>query len=428
LSFKKKKTIKGNGESSLEEVLFCKYCSYEVNMDNRPSDAIRAHMKTDKHNKLKDAELKREKEGKQLTLTQSICRSKVMEKKTEGFIHDFVRAACFGAIPREKADKYIAILMKKYVPSAKSLPQRHQIRDKYLPEVYESHVKAIKNKKLSLIIDECPQISGRPALNVLISYFDSEIKDKRILLIKTSIIENTKSTTILNDLLILLEEFSLTFNDVLAICSDSAEYMKKLVSDIKTNYNNSLFHITDVSHLIHISVMKSLKSQFFNETENSIVKIGAIFKTSNKLCIQYVSHLNKFVIDAKLTPRAIESRWWSVLKTSKVIRDQWQYICNFFDHLNLDNTSLINKKVEKIISLLGHNEKRRIHYLKITHLVECFSRIEEIEKQLEVSAPNSHKFYDLLNVHLKNEIQNMKEFRSDTNVLLKNFDLLTEKN
>ncbi len=94
----------------------------------------------------------------------------------------------------------------------------------------------------------------------------------------------------------------------------------------------------------------------------------------------------------------------------------------------MGNTSLINKKVEKIISLLGNNEKRRIHYLKITHLVECFSPIEEIEKQLEVSAPNSHKFYDLLNVQLKNEIQYMKEFRSDSNVLLKRFDLLPEKN
>ncbi len=106
--------------------------------------------------------------------------------------------------------------------------------------------------------------------------------------------------------------------------------------------------------------------------------------------------MNKFEFDAKLIPRAIESRWWSVLKTSKVIRDQWQYICDFFDHLCLDNSSLVNKKVEKIISLLGNENKRRVHYLKITHLVECFSTIKEIEKQLEMSAPNSHKFYDLL--------------------------------
>jgi hypothetical protein len=52
-----------------------------------------------------------------------------MEKKTEGFIHDCVRAACFDAIPLEKADKYIGKLVKKYVPSAKSLPQGHQIRE-----------------------------------------------------------------------------------------------------------------------------------------------------------------------------------------------------------------------------------------------------------------------------------------------------------
>jgi hypothetical protein len=136
--------------------------------------------------------------------------------------------------------------------------------------------------------------------------------------------------------------------------------------------------------------------------------------------------MNKFEIDTKLIPRAIESRWWSVLKTAKVIRDQWQYICDFFDHLNEDNSAVINKKVQKIINLIGNDHNRHVHYLKITHLIECFSPMEDIEKQLEVSSPNSHKFYDLLNTQLKSEIQNMTKLRNDTKVLLKNFDLRTE--
>lgn len=267
LSAKKQKITKDNGQSSLEEVSFCKYCSYEVNMDNRPSDLIRLHMKTDKHKKLKESQLKRQESGKQLTLAETICRSKEKEKNAEGFIHDFVRAACFDAIPLMKADTYLGKLMKKYVSSAKALPQAKHIRVKYLPEVYESHVNTIKykieNKKLSLIIDESPDMKGRPALNVLVSFFDSEINDKRILLIKTTIIENTKSATILTNLLGVLEEFGLTFANILAICSDSAEHMKKLVSDVKTNYNNNLLHITDISHLIRNSLLKSLKSEFF---------------------------------------------------------------------------------------------------------------------------------------------------------------------
>jgi hypothetical protein len=240
LSVKKQKTTETNGKKSVEEVLFCKYCSYEVNMNNRPSDLIRVHMNTDKHKRLKESQLKRQESGKQLTLAETVCRSKEREKTAEGFIHDFVRAACFDAIPLLKADTYLGKLMKKYVPSAKSLPQAHQIRDKYLPEVYDSHINAIKskigNKKLSLIIDESPDMKGRPVLNILISFFDSEINYKRVLLIKTIIIVNTKSATILTTLLEVLEEFGLTFDNILAICSDSAEYMRKLVSDIKCNY------------------------------------------------------------------------------------------------------------------------------------------------------------------------------------------------
>jgi hypothetical protein len=58
------------------------------------------------------------------------------------------------------------------------------LREKFLFEVFDSHVNKIKNKiqnqKISLIIDESPDFM-RPALNVLTSFFDFEKKENFVI-------------------------------------------------------------------------------------------------------------------------------------------------------------------------------------------------------------------------------------------------------
>jgi len=211
LSFKKRKVTKIDGSTVTEEVLFCQYCAYEIDIKNRPSDKINNHFKTEKHKNLKRAELVRRKNGKQLTLIETCSRSKEKEKQREGFIHDFVRAVCFDAIPIEKADGYLGKLIKKYVPSANSLPTANNLREKFLFEIFKSHVNKIKDKikkkKISLIIDESPDFMGRPALNILTSFYDFEKREKKILLLKTAILKNTTSTYISDVLSKVLSDF-----------------------------------------------------------------------------------------------------------------------------------------------------------------------------------------------------------------------------
>jgi hypothetical protein len=59
------------------------------------------------------------------------------------------------------------------------------LREKFLFEVFDSHVNKIKNKiqnqKISLIIDESPDFMRRPALNVLTSFFDFEKKENFVI-------------------------------------------------------------------------------------------------------------------------------------------------------------------------------------------------------------------------------------------------------
>jgi len=70
-----------------------------------------------------------------------------------------------------------------------------------------------------------------------------------------------------------LTKFEKTYDYVIAIFSDSASYLEKMISELKQSINIKVFHIKDVAHLIHISVDKAL-----NLTEFAAVKDLALNK------------------------------------------------------------------------------------------------------------------------------------------------------
>ncbi len=62
--------------------------------------------------------------------------------------------------------------MRKYVPEGKSMPKYRQFREKYLDEVFSSHIEEIKlrikSEKISAILDESPDLLGRPTVVIYI--------------------------------------------------------------------------------------------------------------------------------------------------------------------------------------------------------------------------------------------------------------------
>ena len=102
--------------------------------------------------------------------------------------------------------------IRKYIPRAKNFPTVDHLKDKYLQKVFVSHIDAIKTKihdqKITLIIDESPDLMGRPALNILASFFDYETRQKRIVLLKTAITTSTNSVSISHNLSQVLGDFN----------------------------------------------------------------------------------------------------------------------------------------------------------------------------------------------------------------------------
>ena len=81
----------------------------------------------------------------------------------------------------------------------------------------------------------------------------------------------------------------------------------------------------------------------------------------------------------------------------------------------------------KITHLLGNEENRRIHFVKLTFIVESLLPIEAIEEQLEVSSSVSHQLYSLIHVKLGAVIESMENIKGETETFLKGFSLKTQK-
>ncbi len=77
------------------------------------------------------------------------------------------------------------------------MPKSDQLYQKYLPEIYSSHIIWIKNnsigKNISLIIDESSDILGRPAVNTFVSFYDDINNSKKVLLLDSSVVNANNS-------------------------------------------------------------------------------------------------------------------------------------------------------------------------------------------------------------------------------------------
>jgi hypothetical protein len=264
-------------------------------MNSRVAALIAQHIKTPKHKNLKEKEIQRS--GRQLSLEETASRAKERQQKVESFNHDLTRALCYSAIPLYKIESDFGKLMRKYVPEAKSMPQYRQFREKYLDEVFSSHIEQIKlrikSEKISVILDESPHLLGRPTVNVLFSFFDERVKTKSVFLVDVCFPRQVNSVSISNTLTTSLTKFDKTYDDVIAIFSDSASYLEKMISELKQSINSKVFHIKDVAHLIHISVDKALNLNEFAAVKDLIIKIGAFFKQSFKELQSFTDLLEK---------------------------------------------------------------------------------------------------------------------------------------
>jgi hypothetical protein len=164
-----------NGKKQKIEILNCKYCFNKLIFNSKISNRIREHVLQSKsHHKRKKEENERNMKSKQLTVAETIVRVKEREEKSESAIHDFVYALVLSAEPINKANGALGQVFKKWIPATRTMLDQRNLRANYLPNLFNSHINFIKNivseRKISVIIEESPDIIGRKTVYTLIGF------------------------------------------------------------------------------------------------------------------------------------------------------------------------------------------------------------------------------------------------------------------
>ena len=225
---------------------------------------------------------------------------------------------------------YIGKVLRKYCPAARTRPCARQMREKYLPEIFATHMDHIKqnivDQKVCLILDESSDIIGRLAVNTLISFYNSSTKNKSVLLVDTSLMKSCNSTTLALLQSKVLKDIDKDWDDVIELSTVSSAYMKKLSIDVKGAYNPKLLHFNDVGHLVHVAIDVASWSQFMNDLRKVIIKFLALFKHAAKLERLFRSLcVNNGLTEDKVCkpPAVVTTRWYSFYESALVTKSLW---------------------------------------------------------------------------------------------------------
>ncbi|KAG0437047.1 hypothetical protein HPB47_017621 [Ixodes persulcatus] len=93
-----------------------------------------------------------------------LTRGKSRREDADDIRHKFCRALCQVGIPFHQTDGPLGSLFRDKCPAARTMPSSTQMYRKYLPKVYEHDLEtikeAVKNRPISLTIDETPELSA----------------------------------------------------------------------------------------------------------------------------------------------------------------------------------------------------------------------------------------------------------------------------
>ena len=96
--------------------------------------------------------------------------------------HEFVCAVCYSGLPFAVLEGPVADFVKQFCPAARTMPEVDALAGPYLDRVFSLHAEQIKtmvrDQPVTIIVDESPELMGRPCVNTLFSFYDATKRDK----------------------------------------------------------------------------------------------------------------------------------------------------------------------------------------------------------------------------------------------------------
>lgn len=325
--------------------------------------------------------------GQSKIQTLASCLSKTTSKsERKEFVLDFIKTLAEADVPLEKAPKFSGFL-KKYCKQGGAIPAPSHLRTDYLPELFPHYIQDIKDavqgKDLYVILDETTDACGRSALAIMLQ----PVGDRPVLA-DLVFLERVNFTTVSQALIRCLSNNLVDFNNVWAIVSDGASYMKKAFSDIFKGLFPNSTHVTCFAHLLNLIL------QIFPEVFEDMNKLCALVKRVFCQSPQRRRQLREFQQEKGFTPHmpvfAVQTRWCSWITAVGYLAENIDVLSDFLD-------TLCGASAKCVLDLKELLKQKTLLKTQATFIVEHSLEIVTSLKRLEeTAAPSAHTIAQML--------------------------------
>jgi hypothetical protein len=395
--------------------LQCLVCYTDINFTfTHGNQTVSDHINSTGHRR------KKEEKKEQPTIDLSVERQseKVMRNP---FFEELGKWLVENNIPLSKIDDpKFSFIFKKY--SKQNTPSSANLRQYYIPNIYESIIEKIRNEigedPIYLIVDETSDKCNRNVLNVMVGHLNGKYSKPMLLMVTFLEVANSDnvSQAIMNALLILWK--GQIYNERLwLILTDMGSYMMKAVEGLKkSNLFPKLKHVTCILHVLH-NVCEKLREN--NDLINELIsKFQNIICKSNQRKKKF-----KQITKLPLPPKAVITRWGTWLLTAFYFAKNFAKVSEFIKDLDRRKCKAIELAQELINGqILLDLENQLIEITRYEFMPEIIDKLQtqglSIDKQMElfsevkskIDGNALQKFIDL-----EAKTRDLKDFISQTN-------------
>ncbi|XP_078518243.1 uncharacterized protein LOC144782856 [Lissotriton helveticus] len=390
-----------------QKMLICRFCRVTVPIvSGKTASRIAEHFVTKTHLKLKEPP--NSDSLCQMSLAETMTRFKRKREEEKDVAHEFVRALVQSGTSLHQADGPIGNLFRKRAPAFKTLPKTTQMYEKYLPEVFLADIEHISellqgDVKISVTIDETPEMRGDPAVAVVITFCDAKNGwHRRTIMADLDVLETCNAVSLGMLLQRVLTKFNKDWSDIVCICSDSATYMKKLCDDLsKAMPELKCFPVRDPCHLLDGMLKAALQSsELMKNAIDFVVHSGALFRYARELKRKYFSFCVLCGSKERIIPTVSFSRWFSVLEAVNAILSMWRPLTEF-----LLSDDAKGKKCEDLRVHIDSDVKKSTLYCILRFLQENMTAVVDIIKKLESENTLVYQVFSIIGVDVKHLLE-----------------------
>ena len=215
----------------------------------------------------------------------------------------------------------------------------------------EKLIISLKDEKICIIVDETTDACGRAAVNVLFT-FKNQTK-----LVTTEHVIVANNTTISQIILLTLQKYKISFNDVLLLITDNAAYMVKTFKNLSP-IMPQMKHNGCLAHIMNLIGECWIDFPFFRLLDKITSNIKSSFIHSSARKRRWISHLSTNAINnptlppffeipiensnpnVTLPPLPVKTRWCSWFRFVFWLSEYISHIISFyFEEERLDNSS-----------------------------------------------------------------------------------------